>query len=125
LLCTQALSGKTSIIKRIVEGREARIPTTDDRTIGVDIYPWKPGKEKLGYEKPDMNCQIDVQEDIRSRLKAPIDVKFSLMDFAGQDVYHVRKHMPLPQFCHRNPTLFLCNKRQPTSYSFPVKRCMF
>ncbi len=37
-----ALSGKTSIIKRLIEGKDAHIPDKDERTIGVDIYEWDP-----------------------------------------------------------------------------------
>ena len=37
-----ANSGKTSIIKRLLEGRKAKIPQKDERTIGVDIYNWNP-----------------------------------------------------------------------------------
>ena len=97
-----ALSGKTSIIKRLIEGESARMPSLDDRTVGVDIYPWKPGSEKCDNEtsndKKDqtksifeapLNTQIEVNENLQSRLKTPLDVKFSMWDFAGQDCYHV------------------------------------
>ena len=85
-----AFSGKTSIIKRLIEGKKATVPNRDDRTIGVDIYPWRPGDKYVGYEK-SMNTKIEVNENIRGRLKAPIDVKFSMWDFGGQDCYHVSK----------------------------------
>lgn len=42
-----------------------------------------------------MKTTIEMNEDIMTRLKAPIDVKFSMWDFAGQDVYHVRRFTPL------------------------------
>ena len=96
-----ALSGKTSIIKRLIEGESARMPSLDDRTVGVDIYPWRPSEKcdnetsnvkndpsKSIFEAP-LNTQIEVNENLQSRLKAPLDVKFSMWDFAGQDCYHV------------------------------------
>lgn len=67
-----AFSGKTSIIKRLIEGEKAKVPKRDDRTIGVDIYPWRPGDKKVRNEN-SMNTQIEVSESIRGRLKAPID----------------------------------------------------
>jgi hypothetical protein len=89
----QALSGKTSIIKRLIEGEKARIPHKDDRTIGVDIYQWKPSESHGSEKSTVINTQIEVDEDLRSRMKDHVDVKFSVWDFAGQHVYHVSGHM--------------------------------
>jgi hypothetical protein len=79
-----AHSGKTSIIKRLLEGRKATIPQKDERTIGVDIYNWDP-KSTDG----SLLTQIQVDGELEGRVKDNIDVKFSVWDFAGQHVYHV------------------------------------
>ena len=84
-----ALSGKTSIIKRLIEGKDAKIPQKDERTIGVDIYEWDP-KTTSGHMGVSLNTQISVDGELRSRMKGDVDVKFSVWDFAGQHVYHVR-----------------------------------
>mmetsp|Transcript_31808 Transcript_31808/g.60761 ORF Transcript_31808/g.60761 Transcript_31808/m.60761 type:complete len:559 (+) Transcript_31808:175-1851(+) len=84
-----ALSGKTSIIKRLIEGEDAKIPHKDERTIGVDIYEWDP-KSAGGTADGSLVTQIPVDDELESRIKGDVDVKFSVWDFAGQHVYHVR-----------------------------------
>lgn len=83
-----ALSGKTSIIKRLIEGKDAKIPQKDERTIGVDIYEWDP-KSASGSADGSLETQIPVDRELESRIKGNVDVKFSVWDFAGQHVYHV------------------------------------
>ena len=83
-----ALSGKTSIIKRLIEGKDAKIPQLDERTIGVDIYEWDP-KTASGFTDGSLMTQIPVDGELESRIKGNVDVKFSVWDFAGQHVYHV------------------------------------
>ncbi|KAL7541201.1 hypothetical protein ACHAXR_010718 [Thalassiosira sp. AJA248-18] len=82
-----ALSGKTSIIKRLIEGKDAKIPQMDERTIGVDIYEWDP-KSASGFSDGSLMTQIPVDGELESRIKGNVDVKFSVWDFAGQHVYH-------------------------------------
>ncbi|KAL7549708.1 hypothetical protein ACHAWF_012972 [Thalassiosira exigua] len=86
-----ALSGKTSIIKRLIEGEEAKIPQKDERTIGVDIYEWDPkATAAAGGKNSDgsLITQIPVDGELEGRVKGDADVKFSVWDFAGQHVYH-------------------------------------
>ena len=87
-----ALSGKTSIIKRLIEGKDAKIPEKDERTIGVDIYEWDP-KSSEATTGRSLMTQIPVEKELESRLGGNVDVKFSVWDFAGQHVYHVRQHV--------------------------------
>ncbi len=84
-----ALSGKTSIIKRLIEGRGAKIPQMDERTIGVDIYEWDP-KTSVVDIGATLNTEIVVDGELQNRMRGAVDVKFSVWDFAGQHVYHVR-----------------------------------
>lgn len=83
-----ALSGKTSIIKRLIEGKDAVIPEKDERTIGVDIYEWDP-KTANGGAESSLNTKIAVDGGPQNGMKGDVDVKFSVWDFAGQHVYHV------------------------------------
>lgn len=87
-----ALSGKTSIIKRLIEGKDAKIPEKDERTIGVDIYEWDPKSCESSLGRSLMT-QIPVDKELESRLGGNVDVKFSVWDFAGQHVYHVRQFL--------------------------------
>jgi len=80
-----AMVGKTSMIKRLIEGRDAVIPTHDERTVGVDIYEWEPKKDRR-FE--DIDSRIRVQDSELSETCGDVDVKFSVWDFAGQHVYH-------------------------------------
>ena len=80
-----AMSGKTSIIKRLIEGKDAKIPQKDERTIGVDIYEWDPNS--AGDYGP-LDTQIPLDGELESRMNGNVDVKFSVWDFAGQHVYH-------------------------------------
>ncbi len=80
-----AMAGKTSMIKRLIEGEDAVIPKKDQRTIGVDIYEWDPTIDKR-YEHIDNRIQL--QDPELERLCPNANVKFSVWDFAGQHVYH-------------------------------------
>jgi len=80
-----AMAGKTSMIKRLIEGENAIVPKRDDRTIGVDIYEWDPTIDKR-YEHIDNRIQL--QDSELERLCPNANVKFSVWDFAGQHVYH-------------------------------------
>lgn len=80
-----AMVGKTSMIKRLIEGRDAIIPTHDERTIGVDIYEWDPKKDRRFM---DIDSKIVIQDEELSQMCGDVDVKFSVWDFAGQHVYH-------------------------------------
>ena len=80
-----AMVGKTSMIKRLIEGRDAVIPTHDERTVGVDIYEWDPKKD-LRYT--DIDSRIVFQDEELAGTCGDVDVKFSVWDFAGQHVYH-------------------------------------
>jgi GTPase SAR1 family protein len=88
-----AMVGKTSMIKRLIEGENAIIPSHDDRTVGVDIYEWDNRKDKR-FEDIDSRIIFEDKELERSICKAAgiekhnVDVKFSVWDFAGQHVYH-------------------------------------
>jgi len=94
-----AHSGKTSIIKRLLEGRKAIIPQKDERTIGVDIYNWDP-KTTDG----SLLTRIQVDEELKGRVNDNVDVKFSVWDFAGQHVYHVSVFpiICVEKMCHRS-----------------------
>jgi GTPase SAR1 family protein len=98
-----ALSGKTSIIKRLIEGKDAKIPQKDERTIGVDIYEWDP-KSSEGTTGRTLMTQIPVEKELESRLGGNVDVKFSVWDFAGQHVYHVRQCYHFMQFMPSVPS---------------------
>uniref|UniRef100_A0A7S1ZZC8 Roc domain-containing protein n=1 Tax=Ditylum brightwellii TaxID=49249 RepID=A0A7S1ZZC8_9STRA len=75
-----AYSGKTSMIKRLIDGPNAKIPQRDERTVGVDIYEWDPSDSKL-------DTSI-VMEDEIGHVCEETNVNFSVWDFAGQHVYH-------------------------------------
>ena len=80
-----AMVGKTSMIKRLIEGRDAVIPTHVERTVGVDIYSWDPKKDTR-FEHID--SRIELQDKDLVATCGDVDVKFSCFDFAGQHVYH-------------------------------------
>jgi GTPase SAR1 family protein len=80
-----AMVGKTSMIKRLIEGRYADVPTRDERTVGVDIYDWEPKNDKR-FEHID--SRILFQDEKLAQACCDVDVKFSVWDFAGQHVYH-------------------------------------
>lgn len=80
-----AMVGKTSMIKRLIGGEAASVPTHDQRTVGVDIYQWNP-KEDVRFEHID--SRIEFQDEELSAACGDVDVKFSVWDFAGQHVYH-------------------------------------
>ncbi len=80
-----AMSGKTSMIKRLIEGENAVIPKRDERTVGVDIYEWDP-KDDRRFEHID--SRIELQDKELEDLCGDVNVKFSVWDFAGQHVYH-------------------------------------
>ncbi|KAL3919438.1 MAG: hypothetical protein SGILL_003752 [Bacillariaceae sp.] len=80
-----ALAGKTSMIKRLIEGENAVIPKRDERTVGVDIYEWTPINDKR-YDHVDP--RIELQDKELEELCGEVAVKFSVWDFAGQHVYH-------------------------------------
>jgi len=80
-----AMVGKTSMIKRLIEGRDAVIPTHDERTVGVDIYEWDPKKDR---RFSDIDSRIQFQDQELAAICGDVDVKFSVWDFAGQHVYH-------------------------------------
>ena len=80
-----AMAGKTSMIKRLIEGRDAVIPERDDRTIGVDIYEWD---ARNNTDRPNIDTRIEMEDKELAQKKGDVDVKFSVWDFAGQHVYH-------------------------------------
>jgi GTPase SAR1 family protein len=80
-----AMAGKTSMIKRLMEGEDAVIPKRDERTVGVDIYEWDP-KEDKRFEHIDSRIQLQDKE--LEETCGDVNVKFSVWDFAGQHVYH-------------------------------------
>jgi len=80
-----AMVGKTSMIKRLIEGKHAVVPTHDERTVGVDIYAWDPVKDKR-FEHIDSRIQFQDKE--LAETCGDVDVKLSVWDFAGQHVYH-------------------------------------
>lgn len=80
-----AMVGKTSMIKRLIEGKDAVVPTRDERTVGVDIYDWEP-KNDTRFEHID--SRIVIQDKELREACEDVDVKFSVWDFAGQHVYH-------------------------------------
>jgi GTPase SAR1 family protein len=80
-----AMVGKTSMIKRLIEGRDAIIPTHDERTVGVDIYEWDPKKDQ---RYANIDSRIVFQDKELADTCGDVDVKFSVWDFAGQHVYH-------------------------------------
>ena len=75
-----AMVGKTSMIKRLIEGRDAVIPTHVERTVGVDIYSWDPRKDAR-FEHID--SRIELQDKELAETCGDVDVKFSCFDFAG------------------------------------------
>jgi GTPase SAR1 family protein len=75
-----AMAGKTSMIKRLIDGKDAVIPKRDERTVGVDIYEWDP--------VTDEDTRIELEDEDLRKTCGDVDVKFSVWDFAGQHVYH-------------------------------------
>mmetsp|Transcript_14610 Transcript_14610/g.42034 ORF Transcript_14610/g.42034 Transcript_14610/m.42034 type:complete len:1796 (+) Transcript_14610:222-5609(+) len=82
-----AMTGKTSIIKRLLEGKNAVIPKREERTVGVDIYNWLP-KTDGNTDRDHIDTSIKLEDDLLERTSGDVDVKFSIWDFAGQHVYH-------------------------------------
>jgi hypothetical protein len=81
-----AYTGKTSLIRRLKYGSNAKVPKNDERTIGVDVYDWDPTQSD---EHAAQSCGLDTSI-IGEKGKIPnTSVKFSVWDFAGQHVYHV------------------------------------
>lgn len=80
-----AMVGKTSMIKRLIEGKRAIVPTHDERTVGMDIYAWDP-KQDVRFDHID--SRIVFEDDELAQTCGDVDVKFSVWDFAGQHVYH-------------------------------------
>lgn len=70
-------AGKTSIIKKLIEGKTAEIPGPDKRTVGLDIYDWYPKTDKR-FE--DIDSRIETTELVEC---GDVNVKFSVWDFAG------------------------------------------
>lgn len=89
----KAMMGKTSIIKSLVEGKEAVAPANSERTVGVDIYDWDP---KTNFEHID--SRIDFRDEELAQRFGDVDVKFTVWDFAGQHVYHATHEL---FFCPR------------------------
>ena len=86
-----AMSGKTSIIKRLIEGKDATIPQKDERTIGVDIYNWDPKASNTGnrpFSTSISSLLSSSTSQLPNNLQGDVDVTFSMWDFAGQHVYH-------------------------------------
>jgi GTPase SAR1 family protein len=81
-----AMVGKTSMIKRLIKGRDAVIPKHDERTVGVDIYEWDLKKDKR-FEHIDSRIEIQDKE-LMEACGGDKHVMFSVWDFAGQHVYH-------------------------------------
>ncbi len=113
-----AHSGKTSIIKRLIEGRKATIPQMDEQMIGVDIYNWDP-KTTNG----SLLTQTQVDGELKGRVKDNVDIKFSVWDFTGQHVYHVSNlsficvEKTVPLIHSLTSVLFLCLDHSPWTIS--------
>jgi GTPase SAR1 family protein len=85
-----AMAGKTSMIKRLIEGKGAQIPKRDERTVGVDIYEWDP-RDRHDWdsqESIDIDTRIEIEDKALAKACGDVNVKFSVWDFAGQHVYH-------------------------------------
>ena len=82
-----AMTGKTSIIKRLLEGKNAVIPKREERTVGVDIYNWEP-KTDGNTDRDHIDTSIKIEDDLLERTSGDVDIRFSIWDFAGQHVYH-------------------------------------
>jgi GTPase SAR1 family protein len=80
-----AMAGKTSMIKRLIQGNDAVIPKRDERTVGVDIYEWD---TKLDRRFEHIDSRIELQDKELEEQCGDVNVKFSVWDFAGQHVYH-------------------------------------
>lgn len=82
-----AYTGKTSLIRRLKYGSNATVPKKDERTIGVDVYEWDPAEsdEHTNECRETLNTCINGEDGTIPGTS----IKFSVWDFAGQDVYHV------------------------------------
>jgi Ras of Complex, Roc, domain of DAPkinase len=80
-----AMVGKTTMIRRLIEGNDASVPTVDERTVGVDIYAWEP---KVDQRFEHIDSRIQIQDHELAETCGDVDIKFSVWDFAGQHVYH-------------------------------------
>ena len=72
-----AMTGKTSIIKRLLEGKNAVIPKREERTVGVDIYNWEP-KTDGNSDRDHIDTSVKIEDDLLERTSGDVDVKFSL-----------------------------------------------
>lgn len=88
-----AMSGKTSIIKRLIEGRDATIPQKDERTVGVDIYNWDPKKGDRPLNTSISSLLTSSVAQLPNSLQGDVDVSFSVWDLAGQHVYHATQEL--------------------------------
>jgi len=87
-----AMTGKTSMIKRLISGKDAVIPKPDQRTVGVDIYEWDP-RNRVDVWGDTEHCvnvdtRIEIEDKALAKTCGDVNVKFSVWDFAGQHVYH-------------------------------------
>eukprot|EP00794_Sanderia_malayensis_P017826 gene17826-19607_t len=55
ILIGETMAGKTSLAKALVEGRDANV-TTDERTIGLDNYFWRPNPHESELEILIVDC---------------------------------------------------------------------
>ena len=116
-----AMVGKTSMIKRLIEGRDAVIPTHIERTVGVDIYSWDPKKDSR-FEHID--SRIELQDKELAETCGDVDVKFSCFDFAGKYAVLVKSFssdMPLNLYESQGSMFIMLH----TSCSFPLGHFMF
>ena len=72
------------MVGKTIEGKDAVVPTRDERTVGVDIYDWEPKNDRFEH----IDSRIEIEDDELREACGDVDVKLSVWDFAGQHVYH-------------------------------------
>ena len=99
-----AFAGKTTVIRRLRDGEGAEMPKREERTIGVDHYEWDPAAEATANAAADNGviscCDTTIVQEGNVSMggSKPVHVKFSVWDFAGQDIYHVRSKILLGEY---------------------------
>uniref|UniRef100_A0A7S4J5Y0 Roc domain-containing protein n=1 Tax=Odontella aurita TaxID=265563 RepID=A0A7S4J5Y0_9STRA len=78
--------GKSTIIKRLKDGPAVEIPNREERTIGVDINEWDPNFDS--DTNASNHCNTKIVQEGNTTEGGEAHIKFSVWDFAGQDVYH-------------------------------------
>jgi len=82
-----AMAGKTSMIRRLIDGEDAKLPEGNVTTIGLNIHEWDPTRT-IDKRYKHIDNRILLEDEKLLELCPNANVKFSVWDFGGQHVYH-------------------------------------